>query len=351
MRLILFSDLHAHTYREFAKAPVDPLNLNSRLENCLLALDKIRTYAVTNSIKTVVFAGDLFDKRNVIQTAMYNLVWNRIELFKREALELILIVGNHDQTTLDGTVHSLEPMKPIAKVIEEPTEIALSRRIWLTCVPYMEDTKALHKAVNRLHGPPGDINILVAHMGLQGAKTGPVEYQPKEQLSVDDIGGFDFSFFGHYHKRQKMGKQKWYIGSPMQQNRGEREDLEKGFLVFDTDTLKIKNVPLGFPEFVSLEYGGQTLADVLVSNKYVDLLVDGATADKAQADVESLGAAGVNAIRKPKPSEARNVRVKLDPGMEIASMVQKYCLEYCPDGLDQDRVMKLVTRFLGQGDT
>ena len=350
MKLLLFSDLHAHTYREFAYPPLDPVNLNSRLEYCLSVLDRIREYARTHMIENVLFAGDLFDKRNVIQTAMYNLIFNSVALFREDEIDLFLIPGNHDQTTVDGTVHSLYPMQAVARVIDQPSNIKIGDAL-VRFVPYMDDAKELKKAISLVPKNSKGPILLVAHAGLSGAVTGPVEYQPEEELSPrEDVpNAYDFAFFGHYHKRQMMRERCWYIGSPMQQNRGERENHDKGFIVFNTETLKYKNIPLGMPEFVTVEvnknhdYPG-------VNGNYVDLIGDaGPLFEEAVGYLMDDGgghAAGVNPIYKPKASEAHRVRVKLNPGMELASMAAKYIKEYAPDELDANHLMELTKKFL-----
>lgn len=338
-KVLLFSDLHAHTYREFAGPPVDAVNLNSRLENCLHVLDAVLNYAIKNDIEKVIFAGDLFHKRNVIQTAMYNLVWNRVALFAKSEVDLYLLVGNHDQTTLDGRIHSLEPMQEIAHVIYKPTIVEITRGAYWQFVPYMEKVSDLKKAMQ------GPANFLVAHAGLAGAVTGPVEYQPDEAMKPSDVPEYEFAFFGHYHKRQKMRDKCWYIGSPIQQHRGEREEEAKGFLVFDTDKLTFKVVPITAPKFVTIEEGDGEGRNKATGN-FVDLI--GTAGPWFNEFVEELRevAAGVNPIYKPRVSEARRVRIKLNPGMELDTMASKYIKEYAPDGLDADHLLWLTKKFL-----
>lgn len=347
MRLVLFSDLHSHAYREFAKTL--PNGRNSRLENALYVLREVREAAKRENAP-VVFLGDLFHKRNIFHTAVYNAVYEEIRLFKEQGVKLVLIVGNHDQATADGKIHSLEPMKDIADVVDVPRCIAIGDTR-IQCVPYMEDVKALRAAIADVPaGKTGKCGprLLACHAGLAGAVTGPVEYRPDESLEVSAVPDkYDFAFFGHYHKRQKMKDQCWYAGSPMQQSRGESEEHEKGYLLFDTDTNKIRNVPLGMPEFVTVD--AKKWTDEEVGCNYVDVVGEDSKELEVAADrITAVGAAGVLPVllATPVTSNPKAKRLDVDPSMDYGTMLKKYVKQYAPDDIDADLVTKEAAALL-----
>jgi len=351
LKIILFSDLHANPFREFANPASFPGLINSRLEMSVFAIDKILDYARSNKIKHVLFGGDLFHKRNVLQTSLYNVVWQRISKFKEHGIHLVMVPGNHDQTTSDGKVHSLEPMQEIATVAMKACTVDLGGSVLVRCIPYTSDPS---QASKDMAIPRSDCSrfLLLAHLAFQGAVTGTMEFKPKEELEAEDIPkGYDSCFFGHYHKRQRIKPHAWYIGSPLQQSRGEAAELDKGFLVYDSVTNEFKNVPLGMPTFkyLTLKDLSDGLTQDLVSNSYVDYEVDKKMDSKSWGKkLLNLGALAVNPVQISRRSEdyRKGIRVKVDPSLDYRTMVKKYIAEYAPESMDAERLANTACGFL-----
>lgn len=344
MQIPIFSDVHCHAFREFAHTRDD--GMNSRLWNCLQAVNAVRVYAKKDKCPVVLCAGDVFHRRNVQHTALFNAAFGTFRRFKEDGIRVIFIPGNHDQTTADGSVHALEAFKEIGEVADEPRFIPVGDGVVVHAIPFMEDPKDFKKAL-AMPRPKCKRLLLLAHMGINGAKTGPMEYKPEEEVETEDIpDAYDFSFFGHYHARQKLGPQKWYIGSPLQQDRGEREDTDKGFLVYSSATNKFTSVAIGMPEFRTM-----TVEEVLggfardrVAGHFVD--VEGSDRlEEACEMVRKAGAEGVNPVLVREVEEAE-VRLKVDPAMSLKKVVGKYVEEYAPDSLDQDRLLNVAKSFL-----
>src|SRR5213078_511087 len=63
------------------------------------------------------------------------------------------------------------------------------------------------------------------------------------------LRGFDLSLLGHVHKPQEVAPGAHYIGSPFQQDFGEKNEAKR-VAVLETDTLEVEWVPIeGFPEY------------------------------------------------------------------------------------------------------
>lgn len=348
MKLALFSDLHAHPFKDFSR--ILPNGRNSRLENALTVMRRVRAHCQTEGIKHVLFGGDLFHKKATLSVGLYQAVYEEVALFAQSDLTLHLVVGNHDQATLAGDVHSVKAFSRVAEVYDMPTTNLLLQgreKLVVRFVPYMEDAKEFKKALARVpHASAGPPTILVAHGALNGAKTGPVEYQPEEELDVSDVpSDYDFRFFGHYHRRQKMAEKCWYIGSPLQHSRGESGEAEKGFLTYDTETRKFRNHPLELPEFVSVKH--EEMKASVVKGQFVEVEYDPdvINADDVVVSVLKMGAESVVPIPVLKEKLVEQ-RLNVKPSMSPKKLVENYVKEYAPDDLDSDELKALALRYL-----
>lgn len=340
-KVALFSDLHVHNYKDFAHTL--PNGRNSRMQHTLDVIEKVWTHCVRNGIRSVLFGGDLFHKKGQLSVAMYQAVFEVLLKFKERDIDLVLLVGNHDQATLDGKTHAVKSFSTIAEVVDEPRQVELQDGVTVWCVPYMESAKAWKKALNQ-----GSGDILLAHGGIQGAVSGPVEYQPPEQVEASDLPkGYGFRFFGHYHRRQKIAEKAWYIGSPLQHTRGERDEHEKGFIVYDTETKKFKVHELGFPEFVTLDWAFANSAKNIKGN-FVDVTVDASKVklEDVIEQVKALGAEAVNPIHATKARKVAVQRLEVDPSMSPAKLVTTYVKKYAPKSLDRDALLKRALAYL-----
>lgn len=342
MKVALFSDLHLHPFKDFST--LLPNGRNSRLQNGLDVMRKIREYCVEHKIRTVLFGGDLFHQKHVLPVGLYQAAYREISKFKRDGIEGIFVVGNHDQSSADGSVHAITALSSVVHVVSKPEMVLLSAKthetVW--CVPYMEDHKEFKRALKN------HATLLLAHGAINGAVTGPVEFQPEHPLRIKDVPtSYGFRFFGHYHKRQKMAEQCWYIGSPLQHVRGEMNEHDKGFLVYDTETKKCTNVPLGFPEFRSYASNQiERLEKVAVKGNFVDVEVDSdkSNPEEVKQRFLDLGAVAVNVVPVTRV-KVKKSRLKVSPTMSPSSMVDKYVSEYGKD-VDGDEVKKLAHRYL-----
>lgn len=341
-KVIVFSDLHLHNYRDFAHTLDN--GRNSRLQRGLDVLSSIRKYAKAHDIRDVLFGGDLLHKKGIIPVPLYHALYEEVERYNDDLLHLVLLVGNHDQASADGTTHSVAALGRVAQVIDTPRLISLSdNQTTVRCVPYMDDQEEFLRAIT----DSVKANLLLAHGAINGAVTGPVEYQPDHPLNPDDLPDYyDFMFFGHYHKRQQMRPKCWFIGSPMQHSRGEREEHDKGFLVYDTDTRKFKNVPLGMPEFKSFVFALHQPQKDEVEGHYIDVEVDPDTynLDEVRAGLIKMGAEAVNIVPVTKEKKTKQ-RLDVDLSMDLRSLVKKYVEEYAEEGTEKE-LTKRALKYL-----
>jgi DNA repair exonuclease SbcCD nuclease subunit len=350
LKLALFSDLHVHAYREFSE-PL-PSGLNSRLGDTLDALEAVVRGA--EGLDALVFGGDLFHKRRILDVRAFNEVFDRLAINKVSAY---LLRGNHDQATRDGKVHSLHSLKKVASIIDRPKLVELDDGIWINFIPW-SDNPAETKAALKTKRPKGATSyICVGHFGVLGAVTGPTEYVPLEPIQLEDLpdGLYDFGFLGHYHRRQKLKERWWYIGSPLQTSRGERGE-NKGYLIYDTDNPnKFTVKPLHLPEFVLLEAKDIEAGGIKekVRGNFVDVMLDeepSGGVEGFKALLLKLGARGANVVCVPK-EKAGVARLDVHPGLAPVEMVELYVEKYAGDGLSHDRIIELAKNALERAES
>lgn len=298
-RFLAFSDLHAHSFKYGAKqVKVDHWKgvYNSRLVDALHVLDEVRQYAMNHRIDHVVFGGDLFHRRQIVHTDALNLVGFKLRQF--DPIMLHMLLGNHDMGDRHGFVHHLNPFAHMSDYIRVHDTVGITTlsdyyNVGIITVPYTDD---LEEAKRRLTiaGELADtsqhkINILLAHLGMQGAKVGSdyVLVQDTDISSLDvPHDKFDLCLFGHYHQHQQLFSNGWYIGATHEHNWGDSGG-KRGFLdiTLDQGKIDIQRIETSAPKFVKL-YEGSDLNGVK-SNDFVRCYVSAATPE-AKQQVEQL---------------------------------------------------------------
>ena len=137
-RWVIFSDLHVKS---------------SSITVCEEVLRNVHEAAVSREAG-VIFLGDFWHVRGALSVDLLNRVLNELSKWKQPvimipgcgfAVDMILLiaVGNHDQVTLGGDVHALEPLRYAFQpdhilMISEP--VVLMGALW---VPYRRDHQLL----------------------------------------------------------------------------------------------------------------------------------------------------------------------------------------------------------------
>ena len=94
MKVLIFSDAHAHPFKYGAKeVSIEgyPGSFNSRLVDTVLAIQEMLDYAKSNSIHNVWFCGDLFNVKNDLYTDVFSLVHKVISKAAKEGIHFILL--------------------------------------------------------------------------------------------------------------------------------------------------------------------------------------------------------------------------------------------------------------------
>lgn len=237
-KFLVTADIHAHLYSRFATP--DPIYGSSRLKDIVMVLLQIRDYALAHGYAYLVIVGDLFHIRGVINAHVFSIIYDLLDVeFKQKGIHIILVAGNHDQANRQGTVTSLKGLEKVCTVITEPCS-------WDNCVfiPFSEHRDvAINGMIDEV---TQDTEYLFIHAGIQGAVAGSSEYQPAEELLLEDIPDVYRTFLGHYHKPQELRENVRYCGSPLHLSFEDAGQL-KGF--WSVDNGMVRFLSTKYPTF------------------------------------------------------------------------------------------------------
>lgn len=195
--------------------------------------------------------GDTTDDRTAVPVPAIDAVCYGLGQFPQSQWNLKLI-GNHEQYLRNTNVHIGEMFMPFFNVV--PGNQAFTQgNTRILCCSYpacIADTAQWIGDQHKLAQKAGQKVILLGHFSVMGCMTGDgrlLEGMPKDIVSWADLG-----LLGHIHKPQSITKRIHFIGSPFQQNWGERGE-EKRVAIVDISTATVKWVLItGFPLYQSV---------------------------------------------------------------------------------------------------
>ena len=256
MKLLAFSDLHAHPHKQGAR--MLETGVNSRMQDCINAMDEVFQYAYDHDIKYVLFGGDLFHKRNWLDTSAANLVYDLLGKWSEAGILMIGIPGNHDQYDQQGRVHSMGSfVSDCCHVINEPEWVRMGKGVYVFGVPHTHDADKFRELIaTGIKSRPAKAKKAIAlfHTGVDGARVGigrKGTFKLTSEVSIKDLCAetFDLVLLGDYHLPQHVGGNVHYIGALLQHSWGDQLE-ERGFMEIDTDSWSITRIPTLSPRFL-----------------------------------------------------------------------------------------------------
>ena len=268
MKIIHFADLHLGVE---SYGHIDPnTGLSSRLNDFLLAFDRLFDFALEHKVDLILFCGDAYKSREPTQTQQREFA-RRISRLSSGGIPVFLLIGNHDLPNAIGRATSTEIFDTLAvrniyvasrpDIYPVPTQ---SGTVQVAALPWLrrsallsrEDTRDLDfEEINQrlqqvLTNIIGDLvarldarlpAILTAHVWVANAVPGSERSMTLGQehfLLLSNIANpaFDYVALGHVHKQQVLSESPptVYAGSMERLDFGEEGD-DKGFYVVDID--------------------------------------------------------------------------------------------------------------------
>lgn len=357
-KIIVWSDLHAHTFKPHST--ILEGGLNSRLNDALVCIRAVLDHAINVEADLVLFGGDLFDVRGKVPTQAMNTVIDELSKFQVFKIPLAMIPGNHDQEDRAGRFHSLHPMSMFATVMDKPGWYEFTAKngdsIGVFALPYTEDPNALFHVLDYQiedRRDQYDDTIFLGHMSINDAEIGSnFVYRDSVEPDVEQLpcGAFDFCFLGHFHKHQYLAENCVYIGATLQHNWGDKGQY-RGFLEYDSKGLipmipkqiEVKNVPK-FVEVAIADLERNDMDDALFGNFVRVITNEEWTSELKQGVIERHSLRDLKVVvRSTEAPVETTVRLDINEADSYPVLVEKYINSGLVDldGLDPDLLVTL----------
>ena len=191
---------------------------------------------IKEGITTIVDMGDTFDSRKGVD--FVSLEWAKNNYYdKLEELGITIhtIIGNHtayykNTNDLTGVGLFLREYDNV-KIYSEAEEVTLDKTKFLF-VPWInsENQNKTFELIEESDSP-----CVMGHLELNGFMATRGHYM-EHGMDANVFDKFDRVFTGHYHMRSNQGNI-FYLGNPYEMYWSDVNDRERGFHLFDTDTL------------------------------------------------------------------------------------------------------------------
>lgn len=327
MRIVLYSDLQLHPYKEFATLVG---GVNDRLLDHFVVLDQIYKYAQTNHIDHIVFGGDMFEARARVDVIAAKKLaeWKyKLETFGMKVLD---IVGNHDLVNKSTIDNALELYKHLDNhvVVSKPRWAVYPPDYGILCVPYMHRREDVIAGLNLER--PSFVNpahsIAIVHYGMYDV---PMEtrsiirdqgYDTEGQIRLSDLDNVLQNvrqvFFGHFHITTSITDRIHFIGTPLQHKWCERW-INTRFLDIDLDAGTFKGISTVAPKFILFE-SKKTIDPDRCKGNFCRVKVGSAEEqEEVKALLQSYGARGIEvAIEKKKTVDQPRLDLNLSMSFE-----------------------------------
>lgn len=330
MKFAVIADLHLHNHREFGRTvefnnPWDGkvYPANSRLVDQLNTLNDLFHRLFEKGIKLTYIAGDIFHVRGTVPSDVLQLSLSLFQFWSEKGMKFRAIAGNHDQMDAEGLYHSSSAFANVFDVATGSKRFFRTRdedgATMVHLLPWVENRhqylEELDFCQQLVRTNPHCKHVLISHAGIDGAEVGTLEYRLKEPVFVEDLGPDLWAavFLGHFHKPQKMANNVWYVGSPYQITRAEREDVKRA-MIYDTETAKVTQFKTVGKQFYQMFFDDMCHNDPDTwkpAPGYYDVIVRGKE-DPAEvrAILAEMGVPEFHLIR-PRVESAKKSRMKV----------------------------------------
>jgi DNA repair exonuclease SbcCD nuclease subunit len=242
MRAVVTGDLHFSLY---GSDPVMENGLHERLYYIDKVMrDSILKYAIKNKIENCIVAGDIFHNKSIIHSLAMATFVDIIRDF--ENIHFYLVDGNHDMSKMTGdgvsALKALDKEKNVTVIHDTLTIDNIYMVAWNN-----QMMKNISKNKNS--------DYLISHFGLnEGTLSSGISI--KSDIGMKDLKNYKYVLLGHYHKPQEIEQnntQLYYVGSPVQLDRGERHEVKR-FLDVDFENNNILSIETeGYKKYFQIE--------------------------------------------------------------------------------------------------
>jgi DNA repair exonuclease SbcCD nuclease subunit len=193
-------------------------------------------------IQTVIHLGDLFERRKYIN--IHILQRTRLDFLERlekGRYDFHVMVGNHDTffretNDVNSVTELLHRRYPNFHIYEQP-EVVVFDKLSVLILPWLNDGN-MENGQKQI--AKSKAKVVMGHLELVGFK------MDQTQISTHGLEGNLFSkykavFSGHFHTPSVQGNIR-YLGAPYEMTFADAGG-DRGFHIFDTDTLELEFIP------------------------------------------------------------------------------------------------------------
>lgn len=263
---IAFSDLHMHKYTQFSK---EIQGINGRLYQSILVLGYMAKLAEKYGVP-LFFPGDFFETQAWLDNELGALALHTYKkMIEAKETWMYAISGNHDMSQRNSNDVKSPSHLVKFKVFDRfcllddiSCAITPGDELVIQGVPYMDNDADTLKAIKEKKKglelvPKKAIKILLLHQDFPGAKT-PAGFECKEYKALDrDLNKlfkpWDFVLCGHIHRPQKLARNAWMLGSPIQQITSDAGTKMGYWKLYSDKTIKFCPLNKKFPTFIKLK--------------------------------------------------------------------------------------------------
>ena len=359
MKVLFFSDLHAHAFKAYSTVLPQPVGRNSRLQDAILILQEIKSIADQEGVDGILFGGDLFHIRpgaGTMKIPTFNAIYDAIARLKIGCSFVGLLVGNHDQGDRAGLEHSIYAFGSIVTVMDRAGWFkfeANDKEQYVFALPAQGRHSQVKEIIDQTITESPELAekaILLGHLPIAGGVVGCNFHMSDENASkLDDLRPdyFHRIFLGDFHKPQTLQPGVQYIGATHHHNWGDAGQ-RRGCLIWDTVTDEVTFHHLtSAPRFEKVS-ADSWVKDMLVSpppGAFIRVIhstsLSGATRDEITGTYLQAGARSVEfwLEQKVKDTSVISKTSEFHPSMDQEEMIVTFVKREIPDNLEEDMLI------------
>jgi len=339
MRVVIISDLHFGFKRQSAVFHDYFLKFYN---------DVFFPFLKDNNITTVVDMGDTFDNRKTLD--LTTIEWAKRNFYDRLqelGCTVHTIVGNHTSyyrnTNKINTPELLLDQYPNIIAYSEPTIVEFDN-LPVLMIPWINqenEAQSLELIQN------AKVKIAMGHLELNGFYVNRGTTM-EEGRDADIFSRYKKVFTGHYHTRSDNGTV-FYIGNPYEMFFNDAGD-RRGFVVFDTDTLKHAYVNNPYTLFDYVYYDDTDISDFdfeSYAGKIIKVIVRKKTSNEMfDAFINNFYSVGV-ADLKIIENYSQQVEQEFDVSLEnedTFSLIQRF-VEESENDLNKEKLKLILSEI------
>jgi|GEM_PF-2930501 len=243
IRALMTADLHIDDYGDPTMS-----NPKGKFAERIDVLADIISYAVSNAIGTIFVLGDFLHSRTKISIPVLHIVGDIIkDCIEEYGVKFVILKGNHDSYLKDENFHSLSNL-PLCRVIDRVTAFS---DLNIVAIPYGCEKSEVIDSKNKVF----DANVLILmHTEFLGAINNEYKVM-KSDMDPKRFTGETGVISGHYHTPQFVTENVFYLGAPIQQNFGERNNKPCFYdCLLYKDRILLKPILTDTPKYFYLDY-------------------------------------------------------------------------------------------------